>query len=141
MKKLAELRKYLSEKIAYFKENPDNLYLFVENGRIVSTLAPSLSYEYQYTINLIAERFSGDQNILMAVIGDWIRHYQPEIFANPDKREQDFRFEAVIHNNQTADISIDINLTERVLVTEKYGHYLVTAIPEPQNPFDDWSSV
>ncbi|WGL97186.1 phage tail protein [Arsenophonus sp. aPb] len=141
MKKLAELRRYLAEKIAYFTENPDNLYLFVENGRIVSTMAPSLSYEYQYTVNLIAERFSSDQNILMAVIIDWLKNHQPELLANPDKRHDGFKFEAVIHNNQTADISIELTLTERVLVTEKDGQYWVTAIPEPPDPFNDWSSV
>ncbi|WGL96660.1 phage tail protein [Arsenophonus nasoniae] len=140
MKKLAELRYYLSEKIAYFKENPDNLYLFVENGHIVATMAASLSYEYQYTVNLIAERFSGDQNILMAVIIDWLKNHQPELLANPDKRHDGFKFEAVIHNNQTADISIELTLTERVLVTEKAGNYLVTAIPEPADPFSNWSS-
>ncbi|WP_348519909.1 hypothetical protein [Arsenophonus sp. aPb] len=32
MKKLAELRRYLAEKIAYFMENPDNLSLFVETA-------------------------------------------------------------------------------------------------------------
>ncbi|WGO84090.1 phage tail protein [Arsenophonus apicola] len=141
MKKLAELRRYLAEKISYFTENPDNLSLFVENWRIVSTMAPSLSYEYQYTVNLIAERFSGDQNILMAVIIDWLKSHQSELLANPDKRHQGFKFEAVIHNNQTADISIELTLTERVLVTEKDGQYWVTAIPEPPDPFNEWLSV
>uniref|UniRef100_A0A3B0LYK8 P2 phage tail completion protein R (GpR) n=1 Tax=Arsenophonus endosymbiont of Trialeurodes vaporariorum TaxID=235567 RepID=A0A3B0LYK8_9GAMM len=141
MKKLAELRRYLAEKIVYFTENLDNLYLFVENRHIVSILAPSLSYEYQYTVDLIAERFSGDKNILMEVIIDWLKNHQPELLANPDKRHDGFKFEAVIHNNQTADISIELTLTERVLVTEKDGQYWVTAIPEPPDPFNDWSSV
>ncbi|MFP4910170.1 phage tail protein [Providencia hangzhouensis] len=48
MKKLTNLREYLDSKIPFLKDNPENLYLFVENGRIISTLEETPSFEYEY---------------------------------------------------------------------------------------------
>lgn len=141
MKKLTSLREYLSNKIPFLKENPENLYLFVENGRIISTLANTPSYEYEYTVNIIIERFSGDQDILIAVVNNWLREHQSDISANPDKRRQDFKFEAVILDNETAHISIDLNLTERVLAKNQDGQWVIASISEPANPFDEWPTT
>lgn len=58
--------------------------------------------------------------------------------GQPDKRQNGIRFEADILNNLSANISIDLKLTERVIVTEKDGQYHVDAVPEPENPMDSW---
>ncbi|WP_340610792.1 phage tail protein [Xenorhabdus bharatensis] len=132
------LRTELTGKIPYLRDNPEYLHLFVEDGAVLATLAPSLSYEYEYTLNLIIEAYPGDQNILMAVVGHWLREHQPDIFANPDNRRSGFTFDVNILNDQTADISIDLKLTERVQVSTEDGISTVTAIPEPANPFAQW---
>lgn len=93
MKKPEQLRDYLSQHVPFLNHNPELMTVFVENGNVIATMAPSISFEYRYTINLIIERFGGNQDILMAVLVDWIRQYQPELFANPDRRQHDFRFE------------------------------------------------
>lgn len=141
VKKLTNLREYLDSKIPFLKDNPENLYLFVENGRIISTLEETPSFEYEYTANIIIERYSGDQNVLIAVVNDWLRKNQSDISTNPAKRQQDFRFEAVILDNKTAHISIDLNLTERVLAIDKDGKYVIEATPEPANPFNAWPTT
>ncbi|MGC6017365.1 phage tail protein [Providencia rettgeri] len=141
MKKLTNLREYLDSKIPFLKDNPENLYLFVENGRIISTLEETPSFEYEYTANIIIECYSGDQNVLIAVVNDWLRKNQSDISANPAKRQQDFRFEAVILDSKTAHISIDLNLTERVLAVDKDGKYVIEATPEPANPFNEWPTT
>ncbi|CAM3293121.1 phage tail protein [Xenorhabdus nematophila] len=138
MKKPQSLRTELNTKIPFLRDNPEYLHLFVEDGAVLATLAPSLSFEYEYTLNLIIEAYPGDQNILMAVVGHWLREHQPDIFANPDNRRSGFTFDVNILNDTTADISIDLKLTERVQVTTQDGTGTVTAIPEPDNPFDRW---
>lgn len=110
----------------------------IENGHVIATVVPSISFEYRYTINLIIELFGGNQDILMAVLMDWIRQYQPKLFANSDRRQQDFRFEIDFIDNKTAHISIEIDLSERLLVKTDDGKQVVEAIPEPDNPFDKW---
>ncbi|WP_273827611.1 phage tail protein [Providencia rettgeri] len=141
MKKLTSLRGYIDSKVPFLKDNPENLYLFVENGRIISTLEETPSFEYEYTANIIIEHYSGDQNVLIAVVNDWLRKNQSDISANPTKRQQDFKFEAVILDNTTAHISIELNLTERVLAIDKHGKYVIEAIPEPVDPFDEWQTT
>lgn len=56
----------------------------------------------------------------------------------PDKRANGIRFEADILNSQTANISIDLKLTERIIVSVQDGAYRVEAVPEPENPMDSW---
>ncbi|PHM73712.1 phage tail protein [Xenorhabdus kozodoii] len=138
MNKPRLLRERLTAKIPYLRDNPEYLHLFVEDGAVLATLAPSLSYEYEYTLNLIVESFPGDQNVLMVVVVHWLREHQPDIFANPDNRRSGFTFDVNILNDTTADISLDLKLTERVQVTTQDGASTVTAIPEPTNPFDRW---
>lgn len=138
MKKLNSIKDTLLKKIRYLSENPEKLYLFVDDGGIIATNEPSLSYEYSYSLNIILEAFPGDQNIVFAVVVEWVKQHQPDILANPDKRQNGIHFEADILNNLSANISIDLKLTERVIVTEKDGQYHVDAVPEPENPMDSW---
>ncbi|HGJ5877299.1 MAG TPA: phage tail protein [Arsenophonus sp.] len=136
MKKLNQLRDHLSQHVPFLNNNPELMTVFVENGHVIATMALSIFFECRYTMNIIIERFGGDQDILMAVLVDWIRQYQPELFANPERRQHDFRFEMDLIDNQTAHISIEIDLTERVLVKTKGDKQVVEAIAEPDNPFD-----
>lgn len=138
MKKLNSIKDTLLKKIRYLSENSEKLYLFVDDGDIIATNEPSLSYEYSYSLNIILEAFPGDQNIVFAVVVEWVKQHQPDILANPDKRQNGIRFEADILNNLSANISIDLKLTERVIVKEKDGQYHVDAVPEPENPMDSW---
>lgn len=141
MKKLSSIKDRLCQKIPYLKENPEKLYLFVDDGSIIATYEPSLSYEYSYSLNIIIEEFPDDQNIIFAVVMEWLKEYQPDILANPDKRDTGIRFEADILNSQSANISIDLKLTERVIVAMKEGKYHVEAVNEPADPTHDWNSL
>lgn len=141
MKKLNSIKDTLLKKIPYLGKNPEKLYLFVDDGGIFATNEPSLSYEYIYSLNIILEAFPGDQNVVFAVVGEWVKQHQPDILANPDKRANGIRFEADILNSQSANISIDLKLTERVIVSVQDGKYHVEAVPEPENPLDSWESL
>lgn len=140
MNKPESLRKALSDGIEYLGKNPDKLHIFVDEGAVVSSLAPTISFEYQYTLNLVITDFSADQNLLNAVILYWLRRNQPDIMANPDSRDKGFTFEVDILNNTTCDISINLKLTERVIVKEASGQMVVEAVPEPEPPYaDPWA--
>ena len=134
MNKPESLRKALSDGIEYLGKNPDKLHIFVDEGAVVSSLAPTISFEYQYTLNLVITDFSADQNLLNAVILYWLRRNQPDIMANPDSRDKGFTFEVDILNNTTCDISINLKLTERVIVKEAGGQMVVEAVPAPEPP-------
>lgn len=141
MKKLNSIKDTLLKKIPYLGNNPEKLYLFVDDGGIFATNEPSLSYEYIYSLNIILEAFPGDQNVVFAVVVEWVKQHQPDILTNPDKRTNGICFEADILNSQSANISIDLKLTERVIVSVQDGKYHVEAVPEPENQLDSWESL
>lgn len=134
MKKPDSLRRALTEAVSHLRENPDHLHIFVDDGSMVSTLAPSLSWEYRYTLNMMVTEFAGDQNLLMATVLAWMREHQPDVMANPELRNSSISFEAVILNNNTCDLSIDLKLTERIVVSPSGENMVVEAVPEPDNP-------
>lgn len=139
MNKPQSLRKALNRAVAYVRDNPDRLHLFVDNGSLVATSAASISWEYRYTLNVVVTDFTGDQNLLMAPVLFWLRDNQPDLLQNPDERERLFTFEVDILGNGACDLSLNLKLTERVLAREVDGDMQVEAIAEPEQPDEFWT--
>ncbi|GAB0818489.1 phage tail protein [Escherichia coli] len=139
MNKPQSLRHALNKAVPYVRNNPDKLHLFVDNGSLVATGASSMSWEYRYTLNAVIEDFSGDQNLLMAPVLLWLRDNQPDAINNPALQEKLFTFEVDILRNDVCDISLNLQLTERVLVSTDGSVSSVEAIAEPDAPEEMWT--
>ncbi|WP_241611041.1 phage tail protein [Rosenbergiella epipactidis] len=139
MNKPKHLRQALSKAVPYLQANPDKLHVFIDNGSLVTTAARSMSWEYRYVLNLVIEDFSGDQNLLMAPIIAWLQVNQSDAINNPELREKLFTFEVDILNNEACDISIDLHLTERVIVNRDGSISSVTVVDEPEPPEEMWT--
>ncbi len=98
-----------------------------------------MSWEYRYTLNVVIEDFSGDQNLLMAPVLLWLRDNQPDAINNPALREKLFTFEVDILRNDVCDISLNLQLTERVLVSTDGTVSSVEAVAEPDEPEEMWT--
>ncbi len=134
MKKPADLRNYLESCVPCFKKHPDNLHVFIEKGNIASRLG-GMSFEYRYTLNLIVTDFTAGPDTLIIPLLSWIQVNQPDILQNPDKQESAIRIEAEIIDHDTVDLSIMIDLTERVIVVKNLdGSYTATHPDEPALP-------
>jgi len=133
------LRCTLNKAVPYVRDNPDKLHLFVDNGSLIATGAHSMSWEYHYTLNVVIEDFSGDQNLLMASVLLWLKANQLDAINNPDLRKKLFTFEVDILRNDVCDISLNLQLTERVLVSTDGGISTVEAEPEPDEPEQMWT--
>lgn len=92
----------------------------MDGGQIVATGAASFSFEYRYTLNVVVTDYAGDIATLIVPMMAYLRTNQPEILENPQIRENAFKFQIDYNNNNTADISFEIQLTERV-VSKKTG--------------------
>ncbi|CNC44803.1 P2 phage tail completion R family protein [Yersinia enterocolitica] len=134
MLKPDSLRAAILKAVPYIKQNPDCLHVFIDKGAIIATLAPSLSFEYQYTLNLVVTDYASDMDLVIVPILHWLRTHQPDIMANPDKRPDGFTFEVDYLDNKLRDISIDLKLTERTIVKEQEGVFTVTHLDEPVPP-------
>ncbi|EKN3337472.1 TPA: phage tail protein [Yersinia enterocolitica] len=128
------LRQALTDSLQLFQTNPERLKMFVDGGRIVSTLAPSLSFENQYTLTLFIEDFPSDVDYLFVPILAWLREHQPDIMATEEKRRSGFIHKVDVMSDVLSDIRIDLQLTERVIVKEVDGALHVNHALEPTWP-------
>lgn len=139
MKKPVDLRQALIAAVPYLAKHPGRLHVFVDEGRIVATGGESLSFEYQFTLNLVVTDYNLHADTLMVPILGWLRRNQSELLFNPERRKDGFKFEVDILNHDTCDISIELALTERVIVKEVDGALQVTHANEP--PLDQYEDV
>lgn len=132
MKKPASLRKFLIDNIPEMKRDQDSLLVFIEKGSLSSTLTPALSFEYRYKLNVIVTDYNGEADTLMVPLLVWIRNNQPDLLMKQDGSGIDF--EAELLNHESADISITLDVSERVLVRIVNGQRVTEHLDEPALP-------
>ena len=138
MNKPATLRAAITAAIPQLAQEPDKLLLFIVDGK-TACRAPSLSFEYSYTLRVIILDFAGHVDLIVVPILNWLRKNQNEMFLNSDLMRDGFKFEADIINNETCDIEFEIKLTERVGVTESNGTMTITHFDEPV--YDEYAEI
>lgn len=131
----------------WFKENPDRLEVYVTSGKVNSGGAASLSYRYEYQLNVLAMDYPHDLDSLTVPVLAWARRHQPALLLNPELRRDGISFEAELLSNDTADVLYTIKASEMVIVTlDVNGKPQVKHRDEPVTgdmfPSDDpWSLV
>ncbi|MGX2975360.1 phage tail protein [Ursidibacter arcticus] len=138
MIKPERLRKLLTQSIPYFANNPEQLQLFYSNGKIQTTGANSLSYQYHYELEIIVTDFPDHPDLLFVPVMEFVREQQSELVYNPNSQDK-ISFEIDPNNNATHDIYIKIPLTERVIVQQQGEAYQVHHANEPQPT--DWQPI
>lgn len=128
------VRRHLTDANPGLRRDPDKLHIFADKGRIVATGANSLSFEYQYTLNIIVTDYGGHADAIIVPLLAWIRVHQPDLLLNNERRRQGFRFEVEYLNQQSVDLSIEIDLTERVVVTKDGERMVAEHYGEPPDP-------
>ncbi len=134
MLKPDSLRKALTESVPVLRKNPEMLRLFIDNGKINSTLAASLSFEKQYTLNVVVTDFTDDFDLLLVPVLAWLREQQPDIMTSEEGRKKGFTWYADINTDNSFDVSISLLLTERTIVKQVDNALHVECIPEPAPP-------
>ena len=130
MHKPDALRALLLRVVDYLGKNPDALAMFVDGGRVAARAGGSLSFEYRYTLNIVIQDFAGDRDAIIVPLLAWIAQVQPDLLAKPDS--EPFTFESELLDADLCDLSIKVELTERVAVTPRPGGgYDVNHLGEP----------
>ncbi len=140
MKKLADLRNHILANVPDLKRNPDKLLSFIEDGNIEFWQGTNLSHNYTLPIRIIVTDYSGNLDNLILPIISWLSYREPG--ADPQRT---ISFEAELLNNDSYDISITVNVTERVIVTAlETGLQTEHVLPEPEmemNPDAEWQII
>lgn len=119
MYKAKSLRAHLTATVPDLKRSPEKLAVVVKNGKVIAAGEASLSFEYAATVQIIVLDYAGAPDAIMLPILVWMRTHQTEYFDNPALREKSFRFEVDINDGKTIDLSIELDITERVAVRPK----------------------
>ncbi|MFP1869266.1 phage tail protein [Lonsdalea quercina] len=129
----------------WFKENPDRLEVYVTSGKVNSGGTASVSYRYEYELNVLAMDYPYDLDSLTVPVLAWARQHQPALLLNPDLRREGIKFDAEILDNDTADVLYTIKASEMVIVTfDAGGKPIVRHRDEPTcgdmfSPDEQWS--
>lgn len=142
MKKANKLRQMITKHCDYLKTNPEKLHVFIDNGKVMMTNATSLSFEYQYTLNIIITDYNDNIDTIIVPIIAFLYIHQQESFGNDELREDALTYEVDALDNHSFDISINIKLTERVLTLhdDKTGYKVKHCDDKPFGEFiPDWA--
>lgn len=123
MKKIHALRQHLVANFDWLASNPQALSIFVKDGRFGDVLrdpGDPLIIGYAYTVRILLIDFAGDLRELSAALWAWLDLHQPDIAQNAVRRES-VRFEVELLDNATADVQIDVPLTESARFTTRPG--------------------
>lgn len=132
MNKAATFRRAIADAVPELHDDPDKLLVFVDAGTVHATNAPSLSFEYRYTLNAIVTDFAGDADAVFVALIAWVHRNQSDLLANADTRENGIAFEVDHLTQTTCDLSIKLKLTESVVVnTNADGSRKITHVAEP----------
>lgn len=134
MLKPNHIREIITRANPYLRRDPDKLQVFLDEGRIACRGANSLSYEYAYTLTVIVQDYPHHADQIIIPLLAYLRAQQPELFENRDNSAQVIRFDAEFLNHKTLDLSIQVDLTERVLVKQTEGGLEASYPGEPEHP-------
>ncbi len=137
MIKPASLRAALTQAIPELARAPDKLLVFIDQGKINATQAKSLSYEYDYRLNVIVTDYAGSADHLMVAVLTWAKRHQPELLSYPNATSLTFEVDQL--NHQSCDIALTLPLTERVIVTMDAA--CSPHIEHADEPLPDWEKA
>lgn len=133
MKKPDSLRSHILAAVKELQRDPERMLIFTDKGNVRCTGANGLSFEYVYDLNFILTEFAGELDAVMIPLLDWVRVNQSELLMNLEKSKEAFKFETVILDNGTVDLSLTFPVTERIIVKRQDdGKLSVTFPDEPQ---------
>ncbi|WP_395302207.1 phage tail protein [Enterobacter mori] len=134
MHKLKSLRQALIDAIPQLNAHPERLQMSVGSGNIDARLASSLSFEKRYVLNAKVSGFTGDSEGFFVPVLAWLRENQPDIFTLDEGHKNGYTFAIVLNDDDTTDISISVQVTERILVSQEQCALHATYSPEPPLP-------
>jgi hypothetical protein len=130
MRKPASLKTLLLQTVPGLAAAPERLALFTDKGKVRCRATGNLAFEYAYTLNVVIEDYTGDIDGIFVPLLAWIERNEPELMKRDP--QEPFEFECEILDTDHADVSINIELTERVLLTpNEAGGLVAVHLPEP----------
>lgn len=136
MLKLTTLRAAITTALPELARSPENLRIWIERGAGRCQGTKSDAFGFTFQANVLIIEMASDIAVLAHSIFRWLRVNQPDLLT-PGK--EGFAFDADILDNGSADVLIQIQLTQNVTVAAKSGGggFDLAYLPEPDPLFGD----
>ncbi len=132
MRKLVDLRNHILANVPELQQRPEKLLTFIEDGNIEYWQGTNLSHNYTLPVRIIVTDYCGDIDQLIVPILSWLSYREPGL-----EPKNTIRFEAEMLSNDSFDLSVTVNITERVIVTATQdGLQTEHVLPEPPMEMD-----
>lgn len=131
MNKLHSLRAAIAAALPELERSPENLRLWIARGGGRCQATASDAFGLAYEANVLVVEMHSDFAVLAHAIFRWLRVNQPELVVPPN---EGFTFDVDPLDNGTADVLLQIRLTQNVTVAAKDGggfDMLYLAEPDP----------
>lgn len=128
------LQRALIDAVPALRDNPEMLHLWVDKGSNRATLAASLSFEKSFSLNVAVRGFAGDIDTLFVPVMAWLRDNQPDMLTPEAAAQARFSWTLATNADQTQDLTMVLQLTERTQVKEVDGVLQAETLPEPPPP-------
>ena len=136
MEKSRSLRSALESALPEFRREPDRLRMWVEDGAAQHRQTATLAFAFRYRLNVLLVECATDLALVALPLFRWLRVNQPDLLA-PGR--DGFTFDADILDNKTADVLIQLELTDCVTVSPlEDGGWSLDYLPEPDPMFPDF---
>ncbi|MGW8201900.1 phage tail protein [Sphingomonas bisphenolicum] len=135
MLKITTLRAAIADALPELKRSPENLRIWIERGagRCQGTKTDAFGFAFQ--ANVLIVEMTSDIAVLSHAVFSWLRVNQPDLLT-PGK--DGFSFDADILDNGSADVLLQIQLTQNVTVAAKDGGgFNLAYLPEADPLFGD----
>lgn len=119
MNKLDSLRAVLTQALPELARDPERLRIWVDTGRIRCPMTPSRDFSYEYTLALELVDFTGHPALVFLTINDWLRINQPDLAQVSG--DSGYRFEVAPIDATTINLTVELDLTERAVLTPRAG--------------------
>ncbi len=135
MNKLHSLRAAIAAALPELQRSPENLRLWISRGGGRCQATASDAFGLAYEANVLVVEMHSDFAVLAHAIFRWLRVNQPDLVVPPN---EGFTFDVDPLDNGTADVLLQIRLTQNVTVAAKDGGgFDMQYLAEPDPLFGD----
>lgn len=119
MRKIADLRAFLTAALPFLKREPERLQLYAEEGATSCTLGGGLSFQLGYKITGQLWDFAGHPDSVFVPLLEWIGRNQPELLASFKTNPEVITWRAEVLDADKVDFEFSFNVTERCRVVKR----------------------
>lgn len=136
MLKIDRLRAAITTALPELKRSPENLSIWIERGAGRCQGTSTDAFGFAFEANVLVKEMASEIAVLAHAIFRFLRVDQPNLLVPGN---DGFTFDADILTNGTADVLLQIQLTQNVTVAAKPNGagYDLAYLPEPDPLFSD----